>query len=788
VCVTKTPQAIVPDRLVYLACQGQIDASCQHLSVTRAAQLQAGLPSGADLNWRAGIDKRWVCDATPARYLFQVGRLTARIVIVRLCKQLCRHSSRAMAYLRQTIDACCQFRAGQWQELSRVTTAGSPQPGHHSRVTTQPGHHSRVTTVAVPQPVTTAGDGDRPRLPACCGDARRAANAASISSASEAAVGRSRRSRVPATTDWRGAAPVRCGCCGGGCGDENRIQLACGKESRAAQSSEDPPCLPPPPAAETSRSPRGQTEGRTDMPGQRPQAAAYPADSQRAQLGRRAGQLGHAVWELYCLEHGVQADGRPVRGRPAPGRRLSRHSAAMATGFTPRGRPCATRTPTVIRRGSHGAYRQLFAPDCLISHKEGAARQLRRGRPERGWSGHPATAVSQAVRAAGEACDRLEGLILYHSYGGGTGPASRAAAHGEPAQQLRQKTAAADGRVPFHQSELAGVLTKFADLALPGHRNRRALVNTVACLQACEPLSNGVIPAATMRLSHQLADRGFRFSRREQNATLADISTNRSLPRAHLPVAFVRADEAVRLRGVQRQASRISAAGGGGAVRRKPVRSKYAAKNKPFLAACMMFRAAALSVSEGKSVLGRTWSDLFGRIAHNDQATDASPADTGIDVGPSGAGGAQQHASRGWQVSKPLGRKFDSMFGQGAFLATYLANGYNRDQFVSAREHLSSIDQAYMESVDDPSVYDTPTASPGEQPRGPEQYRMKFSRPNGPGFHGRPQSRWLWSRMALVSMALVSMALVSMASGLDGPPRLTQARSQGPRLQKSPRF
>uniref|UniRef100_A0A1I8F9R5 MFS domain-containing protein n=1 Tax=Macrostomum lignano TaxID=282301 RepID=A0A1I8F9R5_9PLAT len=158
---------------------GQIDASCQRLSVTRAAQLQAGLPSGADLNWRAGIDKRWVCDATPARYFFQLGRLTARIVIVRLCKQLCatRHVRwlicgkllYAITELQNSYTArprlhflappfnrmaCCQFG-----RVSGRSSAGQTKPGHHSRVTQRrhhSGHHSRHT-----QPVTNTGHHSR---------------------------------------------------------------------------------------------------------------------------------------------------------------------------------------------------------------------------------------------------------------------------------------------------------------------------------------------------------------------------------------------------------------------------------------------------------------------------------------------------------------------------------------------------------------------------------------------------------------------------------------------------
>uniref|UniRef100_A0A1I8FQP2 Tubulin domain-containing protein n=1 Tax=Macrostomum lignano TaxID=282301 RepID=A0A1I8FQP2_9PLAT len=276
---------------------------------------------------------------------------------------------------------------------------------------------------------------------------------------------------------------------------------------------------------------------------------------------------GHAVWELYCLEHGVQADGRagPETAESAFSRNGNR--------FTPRAVMCDT-DPTVIDEVRHGAYRQLFAPDCLISHKEGAAGNYAVGRNAVGRAILPQ--VSQAVRRQAEAATRLEGLILYHSYGGAR-VRLHAAAHGEPAQQLRQEDAAADGRVPFTKSELLSsheILLIWLAFNLYSHGYRIGLIsdaepclmarlatgtvepyNTVACLQACEPLSNGVILLDNEAIDYTRANRLCaqlisslyrRFPvQREQNATLADISTNLIPTRLHLPVAFVRADEAV---------------------------------------------------------------------------------------------------------------------------------------------------------------------------------------------------------------------------------------------------
>uniref|UniRef100_A0A1I8HCU4 Tubulin domain-containing protein n=1 Tax=Macrostomum lignano TaxID=282301 RepID=A0A1I8HCU4_9PLAT len=483
-----------------------------------------------------------------------------------------------------------------------------------------------------------------------------------------------------------------------------------------------------------------QKDGRTCWARHRP----YP-QTVSVHIGQAGCQLGHAVWELYCLEHGVQAD-----GRAGPWKACARETAESAFSrngnrFTPRAVMCDT-DPTVIDEVRHGAYRQLFAPDCLISHKEGAAGNYAVGRNAVGRAILPQ--VSQAVRRQAEACDRLEGLILYHSYGGGTGPASR--------------------RCSWRACATATAGRRCCRWPCTLHQRTVEPYNTVACLQACEPLSNGVILldneamygiiqkyfggsmtssdyTRANRLCAQLISSltaGFRFSG-EQNATLADISTNLiPYPRLiYLSPSYAPMRRSGYVESSDKREPHLSSCKtekfscrGGGAVRRKPVRQN--SRQEQAVSRCLHDVPRRAERLGGQVGAGRTWSDLFGRvkIAHNDQPPTRVP-DTGIDVGPS-ALAVLSNTPAVVGKFRNLGRKFDSMFGQGAFLATYLANGYNRDQFVSAREHLSSIDQAYMESVDDPSVYDTPTASPGEQPRGPEQYRMKFSRPNGPGFHG----------------------------------------------------
>ena len=79
-------------------------------------------------------------------------------------------------------------------------------------------------------------------------------------------------------------------------------------------------------------------------------------------------QVGHAVWELFCLEHGIRPDG--IMQYASPGDDTFQ-SVFMETGhgkFVPRALYIDLE-PTVVDEVRTGTYRQLFHPENLISGK-----------------------------------------------------------------------------------------------------------------------------------------------------------------------------------------------------------------------------------------------------------------------------------------------------------------------------------------------------------------------------------------------------------------------------------
>ena len=66
-----------------------------------------------------------------------------------------------------------------------------------------------------------------------------------------------------------------------------------------------------------------------------------------------------------------------------------------------------------------GTYRQLFHPDQLISGKEDAANNYARGHYTVGRE--IADVVSDRIRRLVENCVGLQGFLVFHSFGGGSG-------------------------------------------------------------------------------------------------------------------------------------------------------------------------------------------------------------------------------------------------------------------------------------------------------------------------------------------------------------------------------
>ncbi|KAL6908664.1 Tubulin/FtsZ, GTPase domain-containing protein [Trichoderma evansii] len=138
-------------------------------------------------------------------------------------------------------------------------------------------------------------------------------------------------------------------------------------------------------------------------------------------VGQAGVQLGNAAWELYCLEHGLGLD-----GRVDPNASEDTDYGSWDTFFTETaGGKHVPRSifvdldPSPIDEIRTGEYRQLFHPEQLISGKEDASNNYARGHYTVGKE--MIDTVMDRIRRVTDNCHSLQGFLVFHSFGGGTG-------------------------------------------------------------------------------------------------------------------------------------------------------------------------------------------------------------------------------------------------------------------------------------------------------------------------------------------------------------------------------
>merc|ERR1711910_96162 len=120
-------------------------------------------------------------------------------------------------------------------------------------------------------------------------------------------------------------------------------------------------------------------------------------------IGQAGCQIGNSCWELYCLEHGIQPDGHMPSDKTFGDDSFQTFFSETGAGkHVPRA-VFIDLEPTVIDETRCGTYRQLYHPEQLINGKE------------------VVDLVLDRIRKLADACTGLQGFLLFHSFGGGTG-------------------------------------------------------------------------------------------------------------------------------------------------------------------------------------------------------------------------------------------------------------------------------------------------------------------------------------------------------------------------------
>ena len=143
-------------------------------------------------------------------------------------------------------------------------------------------------------------------------------------------------------------------------------------------------------------------------------------------VGQAGVQIGNSCWELYCLEHGIQPDGTMPDGPKSQGQYTHKDDDSYTTFFAETdARKFVPRCvmvdlePSVMDAVKAGEHRGLYHPDQLICGKEDAANNYARGHYTIGKE--LIDSVLERIRKLSENCSGLQGFMVFHSFGGGTG-------------------------------------------------------------------------------------------------------------------------------------------------------------------------------------------------------------------------------------------------------------------------------------------------------------------------------------------------------------------------------
>ncbi|KAF7255958.1 hypothetical protein EG68_07521 [Paragonimus skrjabini miyazakii] len=138
-------------------------------------------------------------------------------------------------------------------------------------------------------------------------------------------------------------------------------------------------------------------------------------------VGQAGEQMGNACWELYCLAHGIQPEGHfggQRMGEEGDDSFITFFSDTSSGRHVPRA-VFVDLEPTVVDELRKGTYCQLFHPVQIISDEEDAANNYTRGHYTVGKE--VIDEVMDRIRKLADQCVGLQGSLIFHSFGGGTG-------------------------------------------------------------------------------------------------------------------------------------------------------------------------------------------------------------------------------------------------------------------------------------------------------------------------------------------------------------------------------
>lgn len=425
-------------------------------------------------------------------------------------------------------------------------------------------------------------------------------------------------------------------------------------------------------------------------------------------IGQAGVQIGNSCWELYCLEHGINHDGKlDELGSKAKNASFSTFFSETSGGkYVPRA-IMADLEPSVVDEIRTGSYRQLFHPEQLITGKEDAANNYARGHYTVGKEMVDQTL--DKLRKLAENCTSMQGFFIFRSFGGGTGSGFASLLMERLSVDYGKKSKLEFSIYPAPQVATAvvepynSVLTTHTTLE---HSDCAFMMDNEAIYEICKRNLDVQRPSYVNlnRLISQVVSSVTASLRFEGslNVDLTEFQTNLvPYPRIHFPLVtyapIISAEKAVHEQFTISDITTACFEPQNQMVKCDPRHGKY-------MSCCLLYRgdivpkdvtAAISNIKSKRSIQFVDWCPTGFKVGINNERPKAVPGgDLATTVRSVCMLSNTTAIAEAWAR---LDHKFDLMYAKRAFVHWYVGEGMEEGEFSEAREDLAALEKDYEE-------------------------------------------------------------------------------------------